>query len=405
MPRHTDTDVVIAGGGIVGLATALALSQDERRSITVLEAEPHLAAHQTSHNSGVIHSGLYYKPGSLKAQLCTAGREAMYAFCREHDIAHERCGKLVVATHDEELPRLDQLHKRAAANGLEDVARLDGEELKQYEPNVSGIAGLRVPQTGIVDFAAVARAMAELAGDRGVEIRLSAPLHAADVDDQCLLARTPIGSLRTKFLVVCAGLQCDRVARRCGLTPDVRIVPFRGEYWRLSRHASRLVNNMIYPVPDPAFPFLGVHLTRGLDNVVEVGPNAILALDRHGYHKTDLSWRDTLDTLRFKGFRRLARQHWRTGVAELRRSFSRRVLLRDIHRLVPAVNARDLEPARSGIRAQAVRADGGLVDDFYLLDGPRMLHVLNAPSPAATASIAIGRHLAEQVERRLAESS
>ena len=405
MATRTDTDVIIAGGGIVGLATAMALLDDHGLSVTVLEAEPHLAAHQSSHNSGVIHSGLYYKPGSLKARLCTAGREAMYQFCRAHDIPHKRTGKVVVATEPHELAKLEELNARAEANGLEGVQRLTGDGIREHEPNATGIEGLHVPQTGVVDFAAVARTMARVIGDKGAEIKLSTPARSAHIEDDHLHVDTAAGPMRARFLIACAGLQCDRLARRCGLQPDVRIVPFRGEYWRLSSHASQLVKTMIYPVPDPALPFLGVHLTRQLNGVVEIGPNAVLALHRHGYKKSGFSWRDALDTARYRGFRRLARRFWRTGVQELHRSMSRRVLLRDVQRLVPAVTWRDLEPARAGVRAQAVTDEGALVDDFRLLEGPRMLHVLNAPSPAATASIAIGRHLAGHVQQQLAVTS
>jgi L-2-hydroxyglutarate oxidase len=393
-------DVVIVGGGIVGLATALALSQHRLR-VVVLEAEEGLAAHQTGHNSGVIHSGLYYKPGSLKASLCVAGRDALYRLCAEEGIAHERCGKLVVATSPDELPRLEELEGRGAANGLRGLRRLAAGEIERFEPAAAGIAALRVEETGIVDYRAVAAAYARRIEAAGGEIRRGCRFLALRAGDP-LRVSSGQGELAARHLVNCAGLESDRVARRCGVDPQVRIVPFRGEYFTLRPERRSLVRSLIYPVPDPRFPFLGVHLTRRVDGEVEAGPNAVLALRRGGYGRWRLSARDTASTLAYPGFWRLARRFWRTGVAELRRSGSRRLFARDLRRLAPAIQAGDLVAGGSGVRAQAVDRRGNLVDDFVIVEARGQTHVVNAPSPAATASLAIGETIAERVRRDLA---
>jgi L-2-hydroxyglutarate oxidase len=395
-------DVAVVGGGIVGLATALALSEQGRGSIVVLEAEEDVARHQTGHNSGVIHSGLYYKPGSLKAKLCTEGRELLYAFCEEHGIAYDRCGKLVVAIEEEELPRLEALAARGLANGLQ-LRRLEAQELKQHEPHVAGIAGLWVPETGIVDYKQVAAAYRKLLEKRGVEVRTGWRLASCRrMPDQLLLepqrdstaASLVRENVACRNLVACAGLYADRVAELCGVAPDMRIMPFRGEYYELAPSRRDLVRNLIYPVPDPQFPFLGVHFTRKIDGGIEAGPNAVLALRREGYGKFSFHPRDAWEIGVNRGFWALARRYWRTGSGEYFRSYSKYAFWRALRRLIPDIEVDDLIPAGAGVRAQAMTSDGKLVDDFLFAPAYRMLHVLNAPSPAATASLAIGRYIA-----------
>jgi L-2-hydroxyglutarate oxidase len=389
-------DVALIGGGIVGMATAMALLEERPGlSLVVLEAERHLAAHQTGHNSGVIHSGLYYKPGSLKARLCVEGRRALYEFCEGRGVRHERCGKVVVATRADELPALDELERRGRANGLEGVRRLGAEELREHEPHVHGIAGLLVPETGIVDYPSVTRAYAAVVREGGGEVRTDAAVvavrHAGTGD---LVLETRRGPLACRGLVNCAGLHSDRVARLCGIAPAVRIVPFRGEYYELVPARAHLVRNLIYPVPDPRFPFLGVHFTRMIGGGVEAGPNAVLALARHGYAKASFSLRDVCSTASFPGSWRMAGRYWKTGCGEVYRSLSKRAFLKALRRLIPELALDDLRPGGSGVRAQALSRSGLLVDDFHIVRTERMVHVLNAPSPGATASISIGRHVA-----------
>lgn len=400
-------DVAVVGAGIVGLATAMALTDgagdgrggDRSRRplrVVVLEAEDRLAAHQTGHNSGVIHSGLYYAPGSLKARLCTEGREAMFAFCAAHGIAHARCGKLVVAVRPDELPRLDDLEARGRANGLAGLRRLGPGEIAAVEPHAVGLAALWVPETGIVDYRLVAHAFADLVARRGGEVRLSSRLTGVRREPDGLALDTTGGPVRARHLVACAGLHADRVAALCGVPAGVRIVPFRGEYHRLVGPSADLVRHLIYPVPDPRFPFLGVHFTRGIDGAVHVGPNAILALARHGYARGSFDVRDAAAIAGSPAVWRLCARYWRLGMGEIVRSWSRRALARALRAIVPAVRAADLVPAGAGVRAQALEPSGALVDDFRIVEGERMIHVLNAPSPAATASISIGRHIAER---------
>lgn len=389
-------DVAVVGAGIVGLATARALVRGGRRSVVVLEAEERPAAHQTGHNSGVLHSGLYYRPGSLKARHCTAGRDELYDYCRSHDLPHERCGKLVVAATAEEVPRLRELERRGAANGLAGLRRLGPERVAEYEPHARAVEALWVPQTGIVDFSDVAQALVRDLRDREVETRTRAPVEAVSRSGAGLVLRAGGRELEVRNLINCAGLQSDRVARLCGVDPGLRIVPFRGEYHELTPARRHLVRNLIYPVPDPGLPFLGVHFTRTVKGAVEVGPNAVLALSRAGYTRRDISPRDTLEFLGYRGFWRMARRRWKAGAAEVGRSLSRRALARGLRRLVPEVGAADLRPAGAGVRAQAVAPDGELIDDFRIVEAERMLHVLNAPSPAATASLSIGRELARR---------
>lgn len=387
-------DVAVIGAGAVGLATAMVLTREQRASVLVLEAEPHPAAHQTGNNSGVIHSGLYYKPGSLKATLCTRGREEMYRFCAEHGVPHERTGKVVVALDESELPQLEVLRQRGTANGLGDLKTLPIEAIREREPHVAGIAGLFVAETGIVSYRAVTRAYAQVVREHGGEVHTSARFTGLTRGPDALVLHTTRGDVEARQLVNCAGLQSDRVAALCGVTPDVQIVPFRGEYYQLRPAARGLVRNLIYPVPNPAFPFLGVHFTRMAEGGVEAGPNAVLALARHGYSWGRISTRDLLDTLMFPGFWRMARKYWRTGFGEMHRSLSKRAFHAALSRLMPALTIEDLEPGGAGVRAQAMERSGALVDDFRIQTAERMVHVLNAPSPAATASISIGRHIA-----------
>lgn len=394
MPTH---DVAIIGGGIVGLATALALVGRGTRNVVVIEAEPHVAAHQTGHNSGVIHSGIYYKPGSAKARNCAAGREQLYRFCGEHGIPHDRCGKVIVAVHPRELPALDEIERRGLANGLTGLKRLTGDELREHEPHVAGVAGLHVRETGIVDYKAVAAKYADLIRIGSGEVRTGVRFAGLTRDGSDLVLHTTAGDVRAKQLVACAGLQADRVARLCGVDPGVTIVPFRGEYYELRPHARHLVRNLIYPVPDPRFPFLGVHFTRMIGGGIEAGPNAVLAFRREGYRFADVSVRDLTEMARHRGFWTMATTYWRTGLSEMKRSLSEYSFWDSLRRLVPEVRREDVVRAGAGVRAQALGPDGKLVDDFHIRTADRMVHVLNAPSPAATASLSVGRSIAAMV--------
>jgi len=388
-------DIAVVGGGIVGLATSLALlARRPGASLVVLEKESALAAHQTGHNSGVIHAGLYYKPGSLKATTCARGRALLERFCEEHGVVFERCGKVVVATSREEVPRLDELERRGRANGLAGVRRLGADELREHEPHAAGVAALFVPETGIVDYTEVARAYAAEAARRGAEVRTGARATGIFRRDGRVVVATTAGDVEARVLVACAGLESDRVARMAGLAIDVAIVPFRGEYWMLAPERAKLVKSLVYPVPDPSFPFLGVHFTRRIHGGVEAGPNAVLALAREGYSRASFDLRDAWGVARWPGFWRMARRHWRAGMAEQARSLRRASFARACAALVPEVRADDLTPGGAGVRAQAVRRDGALVDDFAIAEDVRMVHVVNAPSPAATASLAIGEEIA-----------
>jgi L-2-hydroxyglutarate oxidase LhgO len=390
-------DLTIIGGGIVGLATALEVTQRyPRLRLTILEKEERLAAHQTGHNSGVIHSGIYYKPGSLKAQTCVTGAKALIAFCDQYGIPYERCGKVVVATTAEELPRLEELYRRGTANGVEGMEMIGPERLRELEPHATGIKALHVPTTGIIDFSRVAQTYAKLVQEREGEIRLRYHVHRIVTADDTLVVETSQGAVETKHLVNCGGLFCDRVARMAGAQPDLQIVPFRGEYYTIAPHRRSLVKNLIYPVPDPALPFLGVHFTRTIDGLVEAGPNAVLAFAREGYRKSDFVPRDLGETLTFPGFWKMARRYWRTGMGEMHRSFSKAAFVKALQRLLPELTADDLQSGGSGVRAQAIASSGALVDDFVISVTGRALHVLNAPSPGATASLAIGQMIVEK---------
>jgi L-2-hydroxyglutarate oxidase len=392
------TDLAIIGGGIVGCATALAISsRNPGLKIALFEKEAQLASHQTGHNSGVIHAGLYYRPDSLKAATCTSGREALYRFCAEHEIPHQRCGKVVVAVDETELPALDELERRGQANGLDGLQRLTAVGLKEREPHVRGVAGLFVPQTGIVDYVRVTQAMAGIVQSRGGVIHLQTPIHRVSKEQDSFLLHAGHSTFRARGVINCAGLHADRVARSTGLHPDLRIVPFRGEYYTFKPKHSRLVNHLIYPVPDPQMPFLGVHFTRMIDGTVEAGPNAVLAWRREGYRRSDISLRDLADTLSFGGFWKLSARFWRVGLEEYGRSFSKRLFVKSLQRLIPEIRSDDLGPGGSGVRAQAVDGEGRMIDDFRIQTEGRMVHVLNAPSPAATASLSIGEHIADRV--------
>lgn len=392
-------DIAIVGGGIVGLATAMALTERHGLGLIVIEAEEKLASHQTGNNSGVIHSGLYYKPGSLKARNCAAGREALYAFCAEHNIAHDRCGKLVVATLPEEIARLNMLEERGRANGLAGIRRLRPEELKEYEPHVAGIDGMFVPQTGIVDYVQVSNKYAELARKKGATIQTQTRLLGCVREPNELRLTTNNGEICARYLINCGGLHSDRVARLCGVDPKLKIVPFRGEYYELVPEKHYLVKNLIYPVPDPAFPFLGVHFTRMIHGGIEAGPNAVLAFKREGYKRTSFDFADALEMGTYAGFWQMARKHWRMSVGEFHRSFSKPAFVKALQRLLPELQEADVHAAGAGVRAQALEPNGFLVDDFRIIDSERMIHVLNAPSPAATASISIGRAIATMAEK------
>lgn len=390
---------VVIGGGIVGLATAHRITVDHPGAeVTVLEKESQVAAHQTGHNSGVIHAGVYYKPGSLKARLCRAGSRSMIDFCGEHGIPVQICGKLIVAADEVELPRLRALHERAVANGLP-VRMLTADEAREHEPHVRCVAALHVASTGIVDFTAVCAMLAVLAEKGGAQIRLGARVTGIAERAGEQLVATTAGTLVADVLVNCAGLHADRVARLAGVAPPARIIPFRGEYYELRRDRRDLVRGLIYPVPDPQFPFLGVHLTRMIDGSVHAGPNAVLALAREGYSWGRINPRDVADFATYSGLWRLGRRHLRYGLTEARRSLSRRRFAEGLARLVPQITVEDLVRTEAGVRAQAIAPDGALVDDFLIVSRGRQVHVLNAPSPAATSALEIAKHIVAQLPR------
>jgi L-2-hydroxyglutarate oxidase len=390
-------DYLVVGGGLVGLSTALRLQEKFRGArMAVLEKEVVTGAHQSTHNSGVLHSGLYYKPGSLKARLAVRGIQQMVEFCREHEVPHEICGKVVVATEESEIPRLDELLRRGQANGLTGLRRLDVAGLRAIEPHAAGIAAAHVPQDGIVDYAAVIRAMERLIVERGGKVVTSAKVTGIHLAGDWRVA-SHAGEYEAKFLVNCAGLHCDRVSRMAGENEDVRIVPFRGEYYELRSTAAGLVRHLIYPVPDPAFPFLGVHFTRMVKGGVECGPNAVLAFAREGYRASNLNVRDLAEVLVFPGLWKFLRRYPQMAVSELVRSFSQERFCRSLQRLVPEVRAGDLIRGTAGVRAQAMNSAGDLLQDFHLVKRDKALHVLNAPSPAATASLAIAEHIVAEI--------
>jgi len=397
-------DLTIIGGGILGLATALKLIRvHPSLRLLILEKEADLARHQTGNNSGVIHSGLYYRPGSLKARSCVAGRKELMAFCDENAVPYEICGKVVVATSQEELPRLEELHRRGIANGLKDLEIIGPEKLKELEPHATGIKGLHVPETGIIDYKKVAAAYAEKIRDAGGDIRLSQRVVGILDRPEEIVLQTSGGDYRTKHLINCCGLQSDIVAQMMGggnnSEEEHRIIPFRGEYYKIAPERQFLVRNLIYPVPDPTFPFLGVHFTRMARGGVEAGPNAVFAYAREGYRHTDINLSDLWRTISFKGFWAITGKYWQTGFGELYRSLSKSAFVRALQKLLPEIRASDLVPGGAGVRAQAVSASGALVDDFVIKQTRKAIHVLNAPSPGATASLAIGQQICEMAEK------
>jgi L-2-hydroxyglutarate oxidase LhgO len=396
MPTY---DVTIIGAGIIGLATARALLQRQPRlRLVVLDKEPAIAAHQTGHNSGVIHSGVYYAPGTLKARLCVQGSRDLYAYCDSRGITAERCGKVIVAADERELPRLDELYRRGVANGVPGLELIGPKRLREIEPYCAGVRALWVPSTGIVDYGRVAAAYADDLRASGGEVRVGSGVRAIRNVPESVVLQTESGDVKTRFLIACAGLQADRVAQLSGAPVEPRIVPFRGDYWLLRPERRYLARNLIYPVPDPAFPFLGVHFTRrSEDGAVWLGPNAVLAFAREGYRRLHTNPADLVEVVGYPGFRRMASKFWRTGLMELHRDFSKRAFLQSLQRYIPALSIADLIPGPSGVRAQALDRSGRLVDDFVVnVQDGRIIHVRNAPSPGATSSLAIGRLIAER---------
>lgn len=393
-------DILVIGGGIIGTATALSLQNYSKLSILLIETENVLAHHQTGNNSGVIHSGLYYKPGSLKAKNCSEGRELLYDFCEKHNIPLQRCGKIVVASDESELNALDELYKKGIANGLIGIKKISAEEIKNFEPHSNGIAGIFVPQTGIVDYSKVTNKYAQIFKESGGNIETNCKFLSLKKSSGELVVLTTKGEYKTKLLVNCGGLHCDRIAKLCGVNPGLQIVPFRGEYYKLKKEKEYLVKNLIYPVPDPRFPFLGVHFTRMIKGGVEAGPNAVLAFKREGYSKKDFSFSDVSQMFSYSGFWKMASKYYKMGFGEFYRSFSKKAFVKALQILVPEIQEDDIEPGGAGVRAQALEPDGKLVDDFRIIEAHKMVHVLNAPSPAATASLSIGRTIAEIVKKK-----
>jgi L-2-hydroxyglutarate oxidase len=393
-------DVVVIGGGVVGLASAYHLSlRYPDKKILVLEKESSLAQHQTGRNSGVIHSGIYYKPGSLKAVNCRTGKSEMEAFCTREKIPWEKCGKIIVATQQEELSRLETLFERGKANGV-DCEKIDAKRLKELEPHCAGIAGLHVPETGIINYRLVCERLAGILRERKQSVQTGVAVQGITELAHEVSLRTNSGEFRALHVVNCGGLYCDHIAKMAGSRIDVKIVPFRGEYYLVKHDMQHVCRNLIYPVPDPRFPFLGVHFTRMVSGHVECGPNAVLAFAREGYFKTDLKLGELAETLFFPGFMRMAAKFWWMGAGEMWRSFNKAAFVKALQRLIPEIQAQHLEPAPAGIRAQAVRRDGALLDDFHIVETSRIVHVLNAPSPAATASLSIGKSIVERFAKR-----
>ena len=396
MAEDITWDTIIVGGGIVGAATFYKLqTRFPAKRLLLLEKEPILSDHQTGHNSGVIHSGIYYKPGSYKAKNCVHGRRELVAFAKQHGIAHDICGKIIVAMEPEEVPRLDKIMERGLANGIEDMERIGPERIKEIEPFCAGIAGIRIGCTGIIDFRGATNKMAELA--RGLnpasEVRTGEEVLSSVEKEGSSTVRTTKGSYRAKAVIFCAGLQSDRLAKKDGAKLPERIVGFRGDYYELTPQAKHKVKHLIYPVPDPRFPFLGVHFTRMTDGSIECGPNAVFTFKREGYGKTDFSFADTMNALTYGGTWKLFFKNWRYGLDEYRRAFSKKLFLKTLRRLIPSLTMDDIEPGRAGVRAMLLGTDGEMVDDFRIERRGRHIHVLNAPSPAATACLAIGEEI------------
>lgn len=389
-------DVIIVGAGIVGLATALKLKQKKPDlSVAILDKEATIAAHQTGNNSGVIHSGLYYKPGSKKAINCINGYHMLIDFCDTHKVDYDLCGKVVVAIDENELPELEKLYKRGLEHGLNNLKMLDAKGIKEYEPHINGLKGFHVPQTGIVNYSVVADKMAEVFRNLGGKIMLNSKVVKVDKTPNKVIVHTPNKTIEAKYLVNCAGLYSDKVAKINGDYEPIKIIPFRGEYFKLSKEKEYLIKNLVYPVPDPNFPFLGVHFTRMKKGGVEAGPNAVLAYAREGYKKSQINVGEFLETLAWPGFRKVAAKYWRTGLGEFYRSYSKKAFTKALQRLLPEITAKDLVPGGAGVRAQACDKDGGLLDDFAIHESDRAVNVYNAPSPAATSSLAIGDTIAD----------
>lgn len=403
MTTENKSDFLIVGGGIVGLATAWRLMQQfPDAKITLLEKEPRVCSHQSGRNSGVLHSGIYYKPGSLKAITCRAGKAVMEQFCREHAVRYETCGKIIVAIDESEVPRLENIHQRGIENGVTSHW-LDAAGIRELEPHSAGIRALHVPESGIVDYPGVCDKLAELLVAGGHSLRLHQEVTAVRSDAKQVTVSCGSEKFTTGFLVTCGGLYSDRLVRMSGLKPPAQIVPFRGEYYELKADRRHLCRNLIYPVPDPKFPFLGVHFTRMVGGEVECGPNAVLALAREGYTWGTVRAGDLVESLTYGGFLKLATRHWRMGAGEIKRSLFKSAFVKALQRLLPDIRSEDLTPCRAGVRAQALAPDGSMIDDFLWVTAPRMVHVCNAPSPAATASLEIGRIIAERVAVTLSE--
>ncbi|MEK4532889.1 L-2-hydroxyglutarate oxidase [Solibacillus sp. FSL K6-1554] len=393
-------EVVIIGGGIVGLSVGLALTERfPDKKVVILEKESSVSKHQTGNNSGVIHSGIYYKPGSFKARFAKQGSQSMVAFCKEHGIEYDICGKVIVATEQHELPLLQNLYERGIQNELE-IEMLNAEQLKEIEPHVAGLGAIRVPQAGIVNYQQVSEKIRELIEANGGEIRCGEEVKSINEHENGVSIETSKGTVETKVMINCAGLQSDRIAKMTGYFADLKIVPFRGEYYKLKESSRSLVNHLIYPVPNPDFPFLGVHYTRMIGGEVEAGPNAVLSFKREGYKKTDINLFDIAETLTYKGFWKLAGKNMKEGLNEMARSYSKGLFVKSLQKLIPEIQADDLEPGGAGVRAQALKSDGSMVDDFYFIPGKRSIHVLNAPSPAATASLEIGKEIVARFEKK-----
>lgn len=395
-------DVIVVGAGIVGLATALRLKQSKPElKIIIIEKEAKVAAHQTGNNSGVIHSGIYYKPGSLKAKNCIDGYHLLLAFCDEHKVPYELCGKIIVATSESELAALENIYNRGIENGLTGLRYIDESEIKALEPHTAGIKGIIVPQTGIVDYKVVAGKYAEVFQKLGGELRLNTKVEGVKSDGKEITVSTTNGNIDCRLIINCAGLYCDKIAAYSIPDLQVKIVPFRGEYYSLKEDKRKLVKNLIYPVPDPNFPFLGVHFTRRIDGEIEAGPNAVLAFQREGYKKSQINLAELFEIFGWKGFRKVAVKYWKTGLGEFWRSYNKQAFTHALQKLLPEIKKEDLVPGGAGVRAQACDKEGGLIDDFYIQELPGQIHVLNAPSPAATSSLSIGNKIAELAIKQL----
>ena len=397
------TDIIIIGGGIVGLSTAYQLLQlNPDLTVTILEKENAVAKHQTGNNSGVIHSGIYYKPGSLKAQNCLRGYDMLIDFCKAQNIEYDLCGKIIVAIKPEEIAGLEALYQRGIQNGLSGMRFLSKDEIKQYEPNCVGIKGVFVPQTGIVDYKQIAVKLAENINlNANGNIILNSKIQAIVGNEHGAVVHTDTERYEARLVINCAGLYCDKVAAMAGENLTMKIIPFRGEYYAIKPEKAHLVKNLIYPVPDPNFPFLGVHFTRRISGEIEAGPNAVFAFQREGYKKTDFKWSEFWDAISFAGFRKVASKYWKTGLGEYHRSYFKPAFVKALQQLVPSITEDDLIPAGAGVRAQACDKDGGLIDDFYIQESTSFIHVLNAPSPAATSSLSIGLEVAERAMKKL----